>query len=183
MRGLTPRYGLLGGVLLIAVGALVWDRVSGSRQPATAHAVEAQAPVPLASADWEPVAGLVAQLTTSAYVPVGEELARLKRDVFVPTPMIEEAIAPATSMPAAPAAVTTEDPNAPAEADFAARHKLIGVMLAGRPLAAVDDRVLAINSDLDGYTLIEVQRDYVVFQQATSGARVTLKLEQGPKKR
>jgi hypothetical protein len=45
----------------------------------------------------------------------------------------------------------------------------------------VDDRVLVVNSDLDGYTLVDVQRDYVVFQQAATGARVTLELEQGPK--
>jgi hypothetical protein len=182
MKSLTPRRGVLGGVLLLAVAVLAIDRGSGRRQPATAQAADARVPVELTPADWEPVSDLVARLTRSSYAPVGEDLARLDRDVFQPTPMIEEAVALAPPVEAVSVAAA-DDPNSGPEAGFAARHKLTGVMLASRPLAVVDDQVLAVSSNLDGYALIDVQRDYVVFQELATGARVTLELEQRPKKR
>ncbi len=109
-----------------------------------------------------------------------EELNRLERDLFLPSAAIKEAVAPRAPAPVDAVAATAGN-EAAAVSDFRTRHKLNGVLVGGTPLAVIDNRVLAIHSDLDGYTLIDVQRDYVVFRNASTGARLTLELEPGPR--
>ena len=93
---------------------------------------------------------------------------------------METAFTPVESNPPSSLAGTAAQPAAP-EADFQTSHKLEGVLLGRTPLAVIDGHVLAVNSDLDGYTLLEVQRDRVVFHRPATGATVVLDLSQGPK--
>ena len=57
-------------------------------------------------------------------------------------------------------------------------RKIPDVVLA---IPVVDGQVLALDADLDGYTLTEVLRDSVVFVDAATGARIVLELSQRPK--
>ena len=65
-------------------------------------------------------------------------------------------------------------------AAFADHHQLTGVVLGGVPLAVIDGHLLPLNSDLDGFTLVEVWRESVVLAEIGTDRRVTLKLYQGP---
>ena len=69
-----------------------------------------------------------------------------------------------------------------AQKSFPERHTLVGVMIGGQALAAVDDQVIALGSELDGHMLVEVKRDYVVFVEPQTGERFVLALDQGPKR-
>jgi hypothetical protein len=173
---------LFGGALVVAAAVWAFDRLAGDRQPRAAQAARsAAAPLPAAAlAGCQPVADLVGRLAGSDYVPVAEELNRLERDLFLPTAAIKEAVAPHAPAPGEAVAATAGNEAAVAS-DFRTRHKLNGVLVGDTPLAVVDNRVLAIHSDLDGYTLTDVQRDYVVFRNASTGERLTLELEPGPR--
>jgi hypothetical protein len=65
---------------------------------------------------------------------------------------------------------------------FADRHTLEGVILGPKPMAVVDGRLLSPGAALDAYTLVEIQRDRVVFERHGDSERVTLTLPQRPKK-
>lgn len=182
MKRPSTRHCLFGGAVLVAGVVWVLDHLAGDGQPRMAQAAQATAPAAVASVGWEPVADLIGRLTSGDYLPLTEELDGLERDLFLPTDAIAQTLAP--TLPASTAALgAAAESEAVADSGFCTRHKLVGVMVGGNPLAVVDERVLTINSDLDGYTLIEVQRDYVVFRSASTGERITLELEQGPKTR
>jgi len=192
MKRIPTRRGILGGGLLLAAAVWGFDHLSGGH-PATVQASPAAVTSgPAAPANWEPIEDLIGRLTKDDYVSIAEDLDRSERDLFLPTAAIEETVAPVEPVRGgglAALAVADGGEGTAAESGFAKRHKLTGVVVGSvsaggtptPPLAVVDNRVLTLNSDLDGYTLIEVQRDYVVFRRASSGERVTLELEQGPK--
>jgi hypothetical protein len=187
MKRITAKRGVLAGALVLA--AVVWllDRSSDNNHPAAAQAGQSGALLAdrrdggLARADWEPATALVDRLMRDEYVPVAEEPKRTGRDLFVPTKTVEDAVAAANPVPGPGATEASREAPAVAEQDFRTRHKLMGVTVGGNPLAVVDGRVLPLNAELDGCTLIEVQRDSVVFQETRTGVRITLELAQRPK--
>ncbi len=174
MKRLTKLQRLLAGGLVLALGIWAIDALTGkSGRPAHARAASATAAATAPAADWNEVDALVARLTQQRYVSVIPDLDRTPRDLFSPSPAMESLLAPAP--PPAP------EPNTPALAeeaasDFQSRHQLSGVVIGRNPLAIVDGRVLHRNGELDGYRLVELQRDFVVFQEPRTGARATLKL-------
>ena len=178
MRRIPTKQRVLGGALLLAL--VVWKVDSLTRGgPPQAQASQATPePAQVVSADWKDTSALVDRLTNTGYTSVEPALDELQRDLFVPTPMIEAAFAGMEPGDALAAKAAEEEAARPP--DFKSVHKLTGVMIGQARLAVVDGRVVPLNSDLDGFTLIEVQRDYVVFRQRDSELEVQLNLEQRP---
>jgi hypothetical protein len=181
MKRLTRKQRVLGTALLLAGLVLGADRFFGSGHPAPLQAAQAVSAAPPSTAeDAQDFADSLARLSRNEYVSVADRIDQLQRDLFEPTAIMETAFTPVeTDSPAELAAAAAQ--SAASDADFQTRHKLEGVMLGRTPLAVIDGQVLAVNSDLDSFTLLEVQRDRVVFRQPATGARVVLELSQGPK--
>lgn len=180
MKRFSTRQRVLVGALAIAgiIGGV--DRFTGGGAPAPARgAPTAQTPAAAAPAGWNDVNALVDRLTRTDYAPVTDELEQLPRDIFTPTSVAGGAFAAAEAAPTVEAA----EPPPPAEqlADFQDRHRLSGVMLGETPLAVIDDQLQPLYADVDGFTLVQIERDYVVFQQAATDTRIVLELAQRPK--
>lgn len=176
---LTRRQRVLLGALGLAATVWLIDALAGSGGPRPAAGNPAAAPVagpngPVAR--WQSAGDEVARLVQHRYEPLAEDAAVWARDLFQPTPAMERALGPATP-PAEPAAAAPGPPSEPPRPGFAERHRLLGVMLGDVPVAVVDGRLLVPNSDLDGFVLVDVQRDYVVFERRADGERVRLELE------
>ena len=181
MIRLTRKQRVLGAALFLA--GLIWgaDHFFGRGGPAPLQAAQtAPARPPSTDDDTQAFSDSLARLSRNEYVSVAGEIDQLQRDLFEPTAVMETAFTPVETNPPPELAATAARSAAP-EADFQTSHNLEGVLLGRTPLAVIDGQVLTVNSDLDGYTLLEVQRDRVVFQQPATGARVVLELSQRPK--
>ena len=174
MKGLSRKQRLLAAALFVA--GLLWgaDRFLGRGQPATLQAAQTpSAPPSVVTPNGQDLAAFLARLSTGEYASVMDEIDRLPRDLFEPTAAMEAAVAPAETDPALTLGANAAAAGATVT-DFQTRHKLEGIMLGRTPLAVVDGQVLALDADLDGYTLTEVLRDSVVFVDAATGARIVL---------
>jgi hypothetical protein len=177
MKRISAKNGALVGALLLVGAIWVFDHSSGGSRPETLQAAQSTGDAqPVVTLDWEPVAETVEQLTRGDYTSVIDELDRLEHDVFLPGPELTFTTT-LDELEGAGLAAVAEPEDVAATPGFAARHKLPGVVVGVQPLAVVDGLVLPLNSDLDGYMLVDVQRDYVVFADAASGERVTLELK------
>lgn len=180
MTHLTRRQRMLMGAFGLAAAVWAVDALTrGGPAPAQATQPGGAAP-PAPQVEWQDLGGLVNQLTHAGYTSVAPELDNLVRDLFVPTPLLEPEL-PATEL-VEPDDSATEPPDvAPVpEVPFAQRHRLAGVLVGRSPLAMIDDQLVPLNSDIDGFTLIEVHRDSVVLRERSSGQVVTLALTEGP---
>lgn len=178
MKRIPPRHKLLGGALTLAL--LIWaadSYLGGGPPPAQASPAKTDTNSPEVAA-WQDVSELVARLTCRHYTPIADALRRADRDLFLPTPQFEAAFAPAEEFAADAAQEAEPDPAV----DFAARHRLVGVLLGKQPLAVIDNHLLAVNAELDGHRLVEVHRDRVVFQRPNADGTVVLELQSGPQK-
>jgi hypothetical protein len=179
VKRITARQRML--LVVAAVAAAGWglDTLLRTKpKPAKAGVAAAVSTVPQA-VDWDAVERLVTQLTGSQYDSVAGQVATLRRDAFVPTPLIRAAVAPPpppAPAPPEPVVVEAEAPSEPVEADFAVRHVLSGVTLGSHPLAVVNSRVLRLSDTLDGHTLIAIQRDAVTFRCQMTASEVVLRL-------
>lgn len=181
MIRLTRKQRVLGTALLLAGLVLGADRFFGSGQPAPLLAAQTAVATPTSTADdAQAFSDSLARLSHSEYVSVADTIDQLQRDLFEPTAVMETAFTPIETDPSPELAAAAARSAAP-EADFQTSHNLEGVLLGNTPMAVIDGRVLAVNSDLDGYTLVEVQRDRVIFHQPATGARIVLELSPGPK--
>lgn len=180
MKRLSQRQRLVCGAL--AGAGLIWavDALTRDSTPSAALAGPSTAAAgPSAPAVvWQDVSATIAALTEEGYVSVANELERLERDLFVPTALIDAALRSAEELEAEQAAAVKSEQDEAAE--FRGRHRLVGVMLGRRPLAVVDDEVLALQGELDGWRLADIQRERAVFLHPQLGIQVVLELEQGP---
>jgi hypothetical protein len=165
---------ILVGALALAVAGWGLDALTRSSGPRPARGADSGEGVqPATAAGVEDSAQLVQRLLSRDYASVAAELDRTERDLFVPTPLMQVATAPQP--------VPGEEPEPPsdlnAEPDFPSKHVLTGVIIGHTPLAQVDGRLLPLGAVLDGHTLVEIQRDGVVFADSESPARVTLELK------
>ncbi len=173
MKPITGRQRLLLGALLVAGGIWLADSQMGGGQPRPAQAqsaASAQAAAP--TVVWQDVGPLLTRLTNTDYSSVAGRLEQQERDLFMPTPAIESALGPA-------AVVVEEDDAQPAvdrAAQFKERHRLVGVLVGGTGWAVIDDRLYPLRAELDGYRLVAIERDRVVFADPTSGERLVLEL-------
>jgi hypothetical protein len=174
----NARQRLLGGALLLAGAIWGMDALTGKSGPAPAVAQAAKAPAtPPAGPAWAEVDEVLTRLTRRADDPLSAEPAPPVRDLFWPTPTLEAAF------PAQPEALAEPiaEPS-PAEDDFAERHRLVAVMLGPTPLAVVDEKLIPLHAELDGFRLVSVSRDHVVFRDKSSGRSVELVLAERPQK-
>ncbi|MCK4340091.1 MAG: hypothetical protein KAY37_00015 [Phycisphaerae bacterium] len=178
MRRLSNRQRVIGGALVLAVLVWVADWLIGDGPTPLQAGQAAPLQTQVVTAKWRDVTDLVARLTEAEYASVAEELDQLQRDLFMPSMLIESVFS--VEVPEEPPEPITVKESEVPELDFATRHKLEGVVIGSRPLAVIDDRVLPLNSDLEGYTLIGVQRDGVIFRHSITQVLIRLELEQRP---
>lgn len=183
MKRISGRQRLLGGALLIValIGTVDW--FAGPGGPTKAQAGPSPADASSArQTQWQDPTEVVVHLLRQDYTSIEMDLDQSQRDLFQPTPLFESAFARAALAELEEATEPgAQTGGASPEADFRTRHQLVGVMIGSTPLAVVDDRLLSLNSDLEGYRLVEVRRDYVVFLQPDTQERITLELQQRPK--
>jgi hypothetical protein len=178
MKRLSLRRRVLFGGLALAgvIGAV--DRFSGSAGPTSAEAGPAASDGLNAAITPGPdVADLVQRVMSDAYAAVSGELERLGRDVFVPTPTVDALFA---ALEPAEAAASGEEKGAPSAAaappppTFNSPPRLVGVLLGAVPLAVVNERVLPVGGELDGFRVVTIARDHVVLHHTQSGQQLTL---------
>jgi hypothetical protein len=191
MTRLSKRHKLIAGALGLVSAAWLVDALTGGLEPRRAIATAAEqapgdrsagsgqshapAPVaaesvgsPLAAAE---LASVIESL--SEYRARGAPLPfdRVARDLFVPTPAFDAALALAggtTSTAGGAAAPEQRDQR------FDARHELQGVICGRMPLAIIDGHLCPLGAEIDGYRLVEVRRDHAIFQGKDT--RVTLRV-------
>ncbi len=185
IRG-SLRVRLLVGGLLVSLGVMAADQFwgRGVRPAGAAQSVRAAAAAVVSSAS-----GAAARQSDfdkgsrstrpplGPYASVAERLSAVQRDPFVPSPLIDALLHPAPPPADEPLPVQTEDP---AE-NFRASHQLDGVVLGPEPLAVVDGQIVAVGAALDGWQLLRVERERVIFRR-TNG-RGELSLEVPPPRR
>ena len=183
MKRIPLRLRILGGALLLI--GLFWgiDSFTGTR-PATASAAGIGASDQTApergSIERLSPAALLARLTQSPYVSVADDIERLDRDLFAPTPAVQKVVAAAEPHPTPTSVPAAGADKADPDAAFQGKYQLTGVVIGAAPLAVIGERVMPVGAELEGYVLREVQRDYVVFQSPSSGRALTLALRTGP---
>jgi hypothetical protein len=182
---ITRRKTLVG---VLAIVLVVWliDALGGSKGPATAKARSAagasQVSSPAAPGGARPMlaadVALPADDTAAprARAPISPELDQLDRDLFVPTPAMAAALDEVSAPPEEPAPASA--PAAP-EAPFENRHSLQGVILGPRPLAVVDGRLLPVGTQIDGHTLVRIERDTATFRDGSTEVVLKLTLPAG----
>ena len=175
MRSLSPRSKLVGGAFCLVAVAWAIDLLTGGPGPSPAGA----APSPAVSAPLAapPAASLdldaLIDLLRSDPAPRSPlRFDELTRDLFVPTPSLIAALPPAVP-PTSPETGSPKEPVAEPVA-FDARHELQGVLTGRVTLAVIDGGLFRRGAQIDGYRLVELHRDYVVFER--DGARVVLRV-------
>jgi hypothetical protein len=180
MKRLNARQRLFVGAALLAAGVWGVDALTRGGKPTAASAGPSAAGSTVAEGAprWKDIGDEIRRLTGQRYSSIAAEVGALERDLFLPTAELGAVLAP----PEPDETQTGEAarPKISPEDDFGARHRLVGVMLGPRPLAVIDDRVLAVNSELEGYRLVEVQRDFVTFVHPVTRVRVKLEVAKGP---
>lgn len=179
MSAASKRHGVLGGALLLALAVWGVDALLRDGTPKTAAAagaVEADSATP--EIGWRDVSPWVRHAQRTVYTPLDEAFETTPRELFAP-PAEWQTVAVDEAERAAAAAEASEAQD---REDFGQTHRLMGVMLGSQPRAIINDRLLPLNSDVDGYRLVTIQRDFVVFKHPASGETVRLQLREGPQK-
>jgi hypothetical protein len=178
MKRLSATQRVLGGALLALVAFWLFDHFTGRSRPAAAQGKPARTEMASGkSVAWPDLSDRVAHLTRPAYASVATELNQVARDLFIPVPAAQQALA--ASVPHDETPPPPEEP-APPKPSFESRHKLAGVIIGHNSLAVIDDRLFGIGAVLDGYRLVEVHRDFVRLCDTDTGKLVTLTLQQRP---
>jgi hypothetical protein len=176
-------------VLLIALAAaltgLGYDRLVGTGRTRTAQAENQATPPTADTPDWPTIDRIIWRLTHGDYQPLGDQLTRLRRDLFVPTDGMLHALTDQASSTKdiEVAAADDSDPARAPEPTFADRHRLLGITLGARPLAVVDGRLVPRGATVDGHQLVEIRRSHVVFRDPVTKESIRLELEVGPDNR
>ncbi len=163
-------------ILAIALLALVVDRafLGGGSVPAGASASSTEAPAePIPEAadppdpDSEPPTIRLAQRLETLWSERNPDMSRA-RDVFsLPASWLAD-VRPATPVDRPP-------PEQDAVTVFTANHQLRGVVITDQArCVTVDDRVLHLGDELDGFKLVAIEEDSATFE--AGGRQVTLTL-------
>jgi hypothetical protein len=176
MVAVPHRYKVFGGVF--AVVTIVWTvdlltRQLGPRPAAaTPSPAEATETVKLPP-DPDDLHEVIESLRSESVGRAMLLFDHVARDLFTPTPRMQATLATAGTIPA-----SAEDPDARKEAveptPFDAQHELQGVLMGRVPLAVVDGKLYPCGAEIDGYRLIALHGDHVVF--ARKGERAILRV-------
>lgn len=166
------------GVAVLAIGllALVVDRafLGGGGAPAGASASSTEAPAELIGeatdppeADSESPAIRLAQRLETLWSERNPDMSQA-RDIFsLPAPWLAD-VRPATPVDSPP-------PVQDAVTVFAASHQLRGVVIADQGgCVTVDDHLLRLGDELDGFKLVAIEGDSATFE--AGGKQVSLRL-------
>ena len=160
---MDPRVPVLAGVLVLAlVGVGVSWKLN--QAPAAPEAAGSDAP----AAGPSPAGGTLAQMSAEAARLIAAVQAGLAADAQAVAADWPAWVAPK----AAPAAAAAK----PADRVFRLRGMIHG---GDRPTAFLDDKVLLVGEEIDGYTLEEIATDHVVLVDPR-GKRIELYPEAGP---
>jgi hypothetical protein len=176
MKPFSHRNKLLGGVFGLV--AVVWglDLLTGEAGPELVGAalppVADAAPVP-PPVDPPDLAAVMESLRGDHAARPLLPFDQVTRDLFVPTASMEAALARAASASDL-RAETSERQPVTEDQPFDARHSLQGVLTGRVSLASIDGNLVRQGAVIDGYRLVELHRDYVVFER--EGSRVILRV-------
>lgn len=165
MKPFSRRQKLIGGVFVIISTAWVFDMITGGPGPAPAAAAPAlalpgqPAELPPDPADLQALIGSLLQNPPSRSLLPFE---RARRDLFVPTGRFQQALAPLVADGGAEEARERADSRTKPSA-FEARHELQGILTGPLPLALIDGLLLPRGALIEGYRLVEIRADAVVF--------------------
>ncbi len=166
MKSFSPRQKLFGGVFGLV--AIMWgiDMLTGNPEPSPASAassspISAAVELPLDPVD---IDALVESLHSHRNIRAALPFEHISRDLFVPTPAMAIVLNPPVSTEMRKSE-PREQPAAEPPPPFEAQHTLQGVLTGRIPLALVDDLLLRRGAELDGYRLVEIRHDFVVFQR------------------
>lgn len=166
MKTLSRRQKLVGGVFVIAATTWAIDMLSSNSGPSQAEAAPAlTAPGGPTELPPDPVdlASLVEALQSERRPRIALPFEQAGRDLFVPTAQFETRL----SRLSAHGLDESEKPDqsSPEPLSFDSRHNLQGVLMGRVPLALVDGLLLREGAEIDGYRLVEIRPDSVVFRQ------------------
>ncbi|RMF80831.1 MAG: hypothetical protein D6744_07820 [Planctomycetota bacterium] len=181
MMGLSKRRTLL--LTSLGVSMLIWlaDALfnGGASGPTRAQATVADPPAaatpatkktktPQANTDYW-LALLREDPRRRSPVPLG----RFRRDPFeITDAMIRKLKLEARGASAVEA--QNPEPEAPPETPFGQRHVLRAVVFGREPCAVVDGVIMTIGSELDGYRLVSIDREAVVFEREGDRRRLVI---------
>jgi hypothetical protein len=169
---------LFGSALALALAIFALDRLSGGGPqaadaaartvPASPLPAEAAAPPqrlkesgPPAPLSGEDIAALLRRISAGHDSPPPLDLTDLTRDPFVASAALRATVAGASGAHGETQAAETDVP-------FEKRHRLLGVVMGPVPLAVIDGEPYRLGETIDGYTLIDVQREHVVLRRETT---------------
>lgn len=176
---------LLGSALGLALAIFALDRLSGggprtadaaartssASQPLTGSEGDALPPQaqreagPVAAQTADDIATLLRRIEAE-HDPVSTlHLADLARDPFVATAALR---ATASGTAGATASPSKEAQPEKADVPFEKRHRLLGVVTGPVPLAVIDGEPYRLGDTIDGYRLIDIQREYAVLSRETT---------------
>ncbi len=173
MKAVPRRSKVAGGALGVVICMWVVDSMWGNGRPDSASASFAPTVTPSPVSQPTDLAGPLRPLAPPSVMRADLELDRLQRDLFVTTTVMEAAYQPTD---ADPSDDTEAERNRQAAVPFEQRHELQGVLTGRNPFAVIDGSLASPGAELDGFVLVEIHRDHVVFQR--DGLRVILSVRQ-----
>ncbi len=181
MKTVNTRSRVMIGGLILAGAVWAVDSFTGGGPTEVQAGQRATQEPGRPAVDWGEADALIDDLTRWTYSSVAPELDTLERDLFAAKPSPNAGSQSEPRTPPADVLAGGKDIEAESAIDFSARHVLGGVATGANPLAVIDDQVMHIDSDLENYTLIEIHRDFVVFQQRGTSRQVRLSLSPAQK--
>ena len=169
MKAVPRRSKVAGGALGVVICLWVVDSMWGNGTPDSASASSAPTVTPSPVSEPTDLAEPLRPLAPPSVLNADLELDWLRRDLFVATTVMEAAY-PSTD--AGPGDDTEAERNRQAALPFEQRHELQGVLTGRNPFAVIDGSLVSPGAEVDGFVLIEIHRDHVVFQR--DGSRVLL---------
>ena len=162
-------------VLAVGLGALAVDRVFVL--PQNAPASEKKGFVDVYTATSSPGA-VAATPATSARVTVAERLEAVWSDKRLTFEAPRDLFSLPNSWRRASGPATPDRSTVGAAGRFSAAHSLEAIIIdAYGDRALIDDKLVRLGERLDGYALVSVEKEFVVFEG--NGERITLRLAEG----
>ena len=175
---LTRERKIFGAVLVLALGFLGYDQLSGGGATADEAANAASGDLLLASASTSSNKPALTPSNSSGEISLASRLEDLAQKTDATSPgQLRDAFRPVSGWLSKPAPARTVVEVSAAD-KFVAEHKLtaISTNATGASVAVVDGTLLHVGAAIDGYRLISINGPHALFESSSDGARARLTL-------